>query len=135
MAGAPDIQVIVIDPVARTVDKRWIPNKVEAMQELVGGWIQAVYPEALGGECLYCNEDGKSTIDLTHSFTLRTFEHDQIHGASIILGTDDEGNSASTAWSAEEIADFITWPDGSSAWANRTDHTEALEALPGYGSF
>ena len=135
MAKQPDIQVVVIDPFAKTVDKRWIPNTLDAMQQLVGGSIQAIYPEALGGECLYCNEEGKWGIDPIHSFVLRTFEHDDIHGTAIILGTDYEGNSTSTGWSAEEIAEFVTWSDGSKPY-DRPDNTrEALEQVPGFGSF
>jgi hypothetical protein len=135
MAKQPDIQVIVIDPFAKTVDKRWIPNTLDAMQQLVGGSIESVYAAALGGECLYCNENGKWDIDPIHSFTLRTWEHDQLHGTCIILGTYYEGDNASTGWSPEAVANFVTWSDGSKPY-DQPDHTrEALEQVPGYGSF
>lgn len=129
MAKAPDIQVIVIDPLRQTVEKRWIPNTLQAMQQLVGGSIQPICPQSLGGEVLYCNEEGK--WDCPDTFLLRTWEHDPLHGTCFIVG-ESRGNNKSTSWSPEEIEEFVTWPSVSTPTRKQN---EALEALPGYGSF
>jgi hypothetical protein len=66
--------------------------------------VQVVYPDAIGGETLYVDEEGKQKPN--YHFTLRGFD-DILAGVCIIAGEDCD-----TGWSPEEVADNVTWrPD------------------------
>ena len=69
----PEITVLKVEP-GKEPEEVTIPNTLEAMQEMVGGFIEIVY---LDGVCLVCNEEGK----------LMGLEGNRRVGRDIISGT------------------------------------------------
>lgn len=109
----PALKVIVIDPFRKEVrSERLEMSNLKALYCTIGcDMVQAIYPDAIGGETLYLDEEGKQKPN--NHFTLRTWEHDVLAGVCVILGAPDEdGDETETGWTAEEIAEFVTWrPD------------------------
>lgn len=101
-----DLKAIIIDPIKREVrSARFEPSLDNLYQLMECEQVQVVYPEAIGGETLWVDEEGKQKPN--HHFMLRTFEHDILSGVCII--TSDRGD---TTWSPEEIEEFVEWrPD------------------------
>ena len=75
------MRVLVVEP-ERRPEVREINDSLKAMQEIVGGWIQAVYPFE-DSVALVCNDEGK-LMNLLMNRALRD-EHGQIF--DIIFGT------------------------------------------------
>ena len=69
----PEITVLKVEP-GKEPEEVTIPNTLEAMQEMVGGFIEIVY---LDDVCLVCNEEGK----------LMGLEGNRRVGRDIISGT------------------------------------------------
>lgn len=66
-----------------------LPNTLEAMQQLVGGYIESVW---LGdGVCLICNEEGK----LSNLEPNRRVGNDIIAGTFFLAGDDESGDFVS----------------------------------------
>lgn len=109
----PMLKAIVIDPKKREVRAERINLDTFADTYRVMGceMVQVIYPDAIGGESLYLDEEGKQKPN--HHFQLRTFEHDILAGTCVIVGAPDEdGCETETTWTPEEIAEFVTWrPD------------------------
>lgn len=85
------IKVLMIEPM-KPCETREIPNTLEAMQALVGGYIQAVYPFT-DNVALICNEEGKN-LGLPYNRPLtnsRGVPYDMICGTFFLagLGTED----------------------------------------------
>ena len=55
LSKEPEITVLKVEP-GKEPEEVTIPNTLEAMQEMVGGFIEIVY---LDDVCLVCNEEGK----------------------------------------------------------------------------
>jgi hypothetical protein len=102
----PDFKAIIIDPIKREVrSTRFDPTLANFYQLMECEQVQVVYPDAIGGESLWVDEEGKQKPN--HHFQLRTFEHDILAGVCIITGVGRD-----TGWSPEEIEEFVTWrPD------------------------
>ncbi len=100
-------KVIVIDPNRREVRaERLNMDTLKPLYFVMKcEMIQAVYPDAIGGETMYVDEEGKQKPN--RHFQFRTFEHDVLAGICIITG--ERGD---TTWSPEEIAEFVTWRPG-----------------------
>lgn len=99
-------KAIIIDPIKREVRSARFEHTLANFYQLMEcEMVQVVYPEAIGGETLYVDEEGKQKPN--HHFMLRTFEHDILAGVCIIVA--EHGD---TTWSPEEIEEFVTWrPD------------------------
>ena len=67
------ITVLKVDP-GKPPEEMKLPNTLEAMQKVVGGYIEVVYTEDV---CLICNEEGK----------LMGLEGNRRIGRDIIAGT------------------------------------------------
>lgn len=82
--------VLVVEPMAQPYQKT-IPNTLEAMQKLVGGYIQAVYPFD-DPVAVVCNEEGK-LLDLLPNRFLRDENgtpYDYIAGTFFVAGLGEE---------------------------------------------
>lgn len=105
------IKVVVIDPYTQTVyETRIDRGSLNAIYDTIGegcDMFEAVYPMCLGGDCMFVDEEGKLGRQ-TAGFKMRPFEGDVLMGRAIILGTDEDGNSASTIWTDYEIQEFVT---------------------------
>ena len=99
-------KVIVIDPIKREVRAERLMDGLKPLYATMKtDMVQVVYPDAIGGETLWIDEEGKQKPN--HHFELRTWEGDILAGVCVI-----SGDEADTAWSPEEIAEFVTWrPD------------------------
>jgi hypothetical protein len=103
----PAFKVIVIDPNRREVraERLEMSTLKPLYATMACDMVQVVYPDAIGGETLWVDEEGKQKPN--RHFQLRTMEHDVLAGVCVITGDD-----ADTGWSPEEIAEFVTWrPD------------------------
>lgn len=99
----PDFKAIIIDPIKREVrSARFDPSLRNIYQLMECEQVQVVFPEAIGGETLWVDEEGKQKPN--HHFMLRTFEHDVLAGVCIITS-----DGRDTGWSPEEIEQFVTW--------------------------
>ncbi len=84
------IKILVVEPM-KPCEVREIPDTLETMQALVGGYIQAVYPfqEEVA---LVCNENGKN-LDLPYNRPLtndRGIPYDMICGTFFLAGVGAE---------------------------------------------
>lgn len=73
------------------------PNTLAALQEAVGGYIEAVrVNESI---IIWCNEEGKPQ-GLEHNFnlSLNGYTHDSISGDIVITGSNKEGDNVSLTW-------------------------------------
>lgn len=104
------LKYLLIDPVARTITEATEPLPLDRLQELVGGYIEAVTRE-YGGEShtLFINEEGR-LLNLPR-FILRSdnFEEDLCGRAVVVGPPDSEGETTSTLLKAKDIEPFISW--------------------------
>ena len=102
-----------------------IENTLKAMQETVGGCIEAVYLE--DGICLYCNEEGK----LDGSPLNRSVGSDIIFGTFLICGQDDEGESVSlTDEQIKQYSERFAEPEHFSFSFTEKDISVSVVAVP-----
>ena len=94
------MKVIVKEP-GKTSEYREIDNTLEAMQEIVGGYIECVFLE--GGAVMVCNEEGK-LMGMQMNFP---FRGDIIVGTVFVCGTDDEGDFTDVPITLEEWEEII----------------------------
>ena len=83
----PEITVLKVEP-GKAPEEVTIPNTLEAMQEMVGGFIEIVY---LDDVCLVCNEEGK-LMGLEGN---RRVGRDIISGTFFLAGDTDYGEFCS----------------------------------------
>ena len=83
----PEITVLKVEP-GKEPEEVTIPNTLEAMQEMVGGFIEIVY---LDDVCLVCNEEGK-LMGLEGN---RRVVRDIISGTFFLAGDTDYGEFCS----------------------------------------
>jgi len=103
------IKAVLIDPYAENAADRVRdividgPDRLEDYYAAIGhgcSMIEAVYPDAIGGECLYVDEEG--LWQQYAGFKLAAFPH-PLMGRGIIVGTNENGDTVSTTWKAEEV--------------------------------
>ncbi len=82
-----EITVLKVEP-GKAPEEVTIPNTLEAMQEMVGGFIEIVY---LDDVCLVCNEEGK-LMGLEGN---RRVGYDIITGTFFLAGATDYGEFCS----------------------------------------
>lgn len=63
-----------------------IENTLEAMQEMVGGYIEMV--GISNGNCIVCNEEGR-LLGLPYNKTIEGYD---IYGDFFVVGVNDEGD-------------------------------------------
>ena len=94
------MKVIVKEPNRRS-EYREIDDTLEAMQEIVGGYIECVF---LGEDTvMVCNEEGK-LMGMQMNFP---FRGDSIVGTIFVCGTDDEGDFTDVPITLEEWEEII----------------------------
>ncbi|MGI5952953.1 DUF3846 domain-containing protein [Dysosmobacter sp.] len=100
------MQVLVIEP-QQPPRKAEIPHTLEAMQALVGGTIQAVYPFA-DPVALVCNDEGK-LLHLPWNRALRTTDtgavYDIVAGTFFLCGAPADSESF-TSLTAEQMTRY-----------------------------
>ena len=87
------MKILVVEPM-KPCEVREIPDTLEAMQALVGGHIQAVYPFR-DEVALVCNEEGKN-LDLPYNRPLTDGQgvpYDMICGTFFLAGVGPEVTS------------------------------------------
>ena len=72
--------------VGKDPEYKEIENSLEAMQELVNGWIEMVYLD--NDNCLVCNEEGRIN-GMPYN---RIYKGYDIYGNFFVVGIDDEGD-------------------------------------------
>ena len=108
----PEITVLKVEP-GKAPEEVTIPNTLEAMQEMVGGFIEIVY---LDDVCLVCNEEGK-LMGLEGN---RRVGRDIISGTFFLAGDTDCGEFCSlTQEQLDQFSQRFTQPE--------TFRTEELE--------
>ena len=81
------MNVLIVEPM-KPCRAQEIPGTLEAMQAIVGGHLQAVYPFRDEAVALVCNEDGKR-LGLPHNRPLtndRGVPYDMICGTFFLAG-------------------------------------------------
>jgi hypothetical protein len=96
------VQVLVI-PVNESPYLKTIPNTLEAMQGLVGGYIELIQTEE--GFNVFCNEEGKLT-GLEPNFYLTIERTDYLAGQIFVTLDDGEGDITSLS---KAHADFFLY--------------------------
>ena len=86
-----NVEVLVI-PVDKNPYIKSIPNTLDAMQDLVGGYIELVQTEE--GFNVWCNEEGK-LIGLEPNFYLTVDRRDYMAGQVFVCLDDGEGEISS----------------------------------------
>lgn len=110
------IRAVLIDPYAENEADRVRdividgPDRLKDYYNLIGhdcSLVEATYPAAVGGECVYVDEEG--LWQQYAGFQFRS--HPQpLMGRAIIIGTNDRGDTVSTNWTAEEVRpNIIGW--------------------------
>lgn len=99
------INVVVIDAEKQTVEDRTIPKTLEALQKIVGGYIEKA--GEVVEEDLYVNEEG--LLNGTKVGFMLPWIQQPLMGNGVIVGHDDDGGSKSTELRAEAIAPLIRW--------------------------
>lgn len=95
------IRAILIDPYAETDAERVREVQIEgerlkAYYDLIGHdctMVEAIYPEAIGGECLYVDEEG---LWQQYAGFKMHGHHGPLMGRGIIVGTNMGGDTIST---------------------------------------
>ena len=68
-----------------------IDNTLEALQNAVGGYIEAIYPDEHRPACLICNEEGKfSGLELNRALYKNGKPYDIIAGTFLVVGLSTE---------------------------------------------
>lgn len=105
------IKVVICEPgwIARIEE---IPNSLESLQKVVGGYIEAVYPfddEA----CIICNEEGKITgMDLNRALRNEDDEvADIIAGTFIVCGLGEDDFCGLTDEQVERYMKMFEYPE------------------------
>lgn len=99
------INVIVKSPDEKVGHQVTIDNTLEAMQEIVGGYIETV--PAYNGATIVCNEEG-AIRRMTPNFAC---PYGIIRGAVLVCGTDEEDFD-------DCPMDLKMWGDVLGAWGN-----------------
>jgi hypothetical protein len=102
------IRAVLIDPYAETASERVRVvsiggDHLKAYYDLIGhgcNLVEAVYPDALQGECIYVDEEG--LWQQYAGFRIQG-HHQALMGRGIVVGTDDEGNTISSLWNAHSL--------------------------------
>ena len=107
------MKVIIKRPCDQFGEETTIPNTLRALQEAVGGYIEAVTLD--NGVVLICNEEGKIR-DMPYNFTLRRMRgvvtiQNAIFGTVIACGA--EGDQL-----ADIPIDFNEWKSLLCEWGN-----------------
>ncbi len=101
-APRPPVRVLFV-PVGRAPAPRMVEDNLEAMQALVGGYLDAVILS--GRIILFCNEDGiEQGLPVNRTVPARS-EHVEIRGDFFVTRFDADGNSVSLT--DVEIVDSI----------------------------
>lgn len=104
------IKVVIIDPYKRECRDAIIEDSLESYYAEIGGGcrlIEPAYADALGGECVYVDEEG--LFQQSCGFQLAA-HHSPLMGRGIVIGTDGQGSSVSTTWTADEVlANIAGW--------------------------
>ena len=115
----PEITVLKVEP-GKEPEEVTIPNTLEAMQEMVGGFIEIVY---LDDVCLVCNEEGK-LMGLEGN---RRVGRDIISGTFFLAGDTDYGEFCSlTQEQLDQFSQRFAQPE--------TFRPEELETRSGWSS-
>jgi len=108
------IRVIVCEP-GKEAEEKYIENTLEAMQNICGGPIEAVYPEFNSNVVLIVNEEGKiRNLDLNRSLTDEDGTIiDVIVGTFLIAGTDFDTCDFASLTDAEvkRYMERFRWPE------------------------
>lgn len=108
------IKVVLCEPGKRAQVVE-IENTLEAMQNICGGPIEAVYPEFNSNVVIICNEEGKIRgLDLNRSLTDEDGTIlDVIAGTFFVAGTDFDTCEFGSLTDAEEkkYMDRFEWPE------------------------
>ncbi len=101
------IKVVIIDPYKLECRDAIIEDSLESYYAEIGcRLIEPAYPDALGGECVYVDEEGL----FEQSCGFQLMAHHPLMGRGIVVGTDSQGRSVSTTWRADEVrANIIGW--------------------------
>lgn len=93
MAKESTIKVVVVETGNPTPYVKEIPNTLEAMQEIVGGYIECIHYE---GFDLFCNEEGKlQGLPLTFPLYYEGELYDAIAGNFFLSRADEDGEQVS----------------------------------------
>lgn len=129
------LKVLVFEPAEEIIPAKKpvvkeIDDSLSAMQEVVGGYIQALYPweDPVG---LICNEEGKIMGMLPNRFLLDDSgkPYDLLVGTFFLVGLDQEGDFVSL--SDEYIASFLMGKSCARNLGKLEDHPEVFLKLFG----
>ena len=100
------MEVLIIEP-GKTPRQADIKNDLKTLQEIVGGYIEVVYPFE-NSICLICNEEGK-LIGLPLNRNLEDF--DIIAGTFVIVGLSEDNFCSLTPEQAEKYHQKFEKPE------------------------
>lgn len=108
------MRAIVIDATAKTVTEREIINSLDAMQDIVGGWIERA-TQLPNGDDIFVDEEG--LLKGTKEFFYIKGAHQPFAGNGVIVACNEEGETISCKSSIDEILERITFMDVNGALA------------------
>lgn len=107
------MRAVVVTPATRTVEARDIPSGLRALQSIVGGYIEGVYPGNFDAEFArthgYVNEEGLFNQDFAlHPWAiLPGYPH--LVGPAVFLDDNGRGDDRDCSMSVEQIYSKILW--------------------------
>ena len=102
------IRVVIINPEEEPVTEETVPDGLKTWQDIVGGYIEAVYVAPKG--LLYVNENGLYK-DSPSFFTLEGAGSGKLAGNGVLLSYNAEGDSKDCIWTLEDVisrVEFVT---------------------------
>jgi hypothetical protein len=109
------VRAVVIDPVKREVRDQEVDGKLAGLQAVVGGRIEAIYPEAvgiseLGSSHLYVNEEGRLLPEFAvQRWSLRGWPEAWLCGPAIVLADNGRGGEAEPKVTAAQVRELVTF--------------------------
>lgn len=101
---------VVVQKPGEVASVAQMENSLDAMQAIVGGWIERVHGYATGlpnGVDIYANENSKMTAGFPPNVWLFD-KQDQIWGTFFIVGVDDSTGEYRSL-TANELSEAVQW--------------------------
>jgi len=101
------MKAILIDSKNKTVTEVKISGDLQSIYKIMGVDMIEVATYLSDEDCIYCDEEGMMK-SLGHFFEVKG-AHQPFAGNGLVVGTSDDGDTASTKMSVEDVRPFVSF--------------------------
>jgi hypothetical protein len=108
------MRALIIDPILRVIREEEISSGLEPLQKIVGGYIEAIYPDRwdpdFEGHHLYLNEMGRLIPAIAqHRWVLAGWPEGWLCGPAVLLRDGPGGREASARLTVSQLQAKVTF--------------------------